>query len=99
MTELGLEDGEVAFDGVEPGVVDFWGLVVHGDEVFVVLSDLLVFGLITGFEGELLKEVFQADGVGDIFGGEAVFESFELGHVTELEAFFDFFEHDLFCLP
>ncbi len=66
LAEFGLEDSEVASDGLEAGVIDFRGLIVHGNEVIIVLSDFLVLGLVPGLEAKLLKQVLQANGTGDI---------------------------------
>jgi hypothetical protein len=59
LAELGLEYSEIALNGLKSRVVDFRGLVVHGNKVVVVLSDLLIFGLISSLKGELFKQIFQ----------------------------------------
>ncbi len=91
LAELGFEDSEVAPDGLEAGVVDFRGLIVHRYEVIIVLSDFLVLGLVPGLEAKLLEQVLQADGTGDILRGEALLKGLKLGHVAQLEALLYFF--------
>jgi hypothetical protein len=66
LAEFGFEDSEVAPDGLEAGVINFRGLIVHRYEVIIVLSDFLILGLVAGLEAELLKQVLQANGTGDI---------------------------------
>ena len=82
MAEFGFEDSEVAPDGLEAGVVDFRGLIVHRYEVIIVLSDFLVLGLVPGLEAKLLKQVLQANRTGDILRSKALLKSLKLGHVA-----------------
>jgi hypothetical protein len=71
---------------------------MHRDQVIIILSDFLILGLISGLKAKLLEQILQPNGISDIFRGKALFKSLELGHVAELEAFLNFFEHHLFGL-
>jgi hypothetical protein len=68
LTKLGLEYSEIALNGLKSRVVNFRRLVMHGDKVIVVLSDFLIFGLISSLKGEFFKQIFQPNRVGDVFG-------------------------------